>query len=222
MNLKLITAPSEAEILELVSVADLKENLRIVHTKEENLIRECILEAYAWLDGRYGWLNRAILTQEWELTNPGFTVRQSYSDERGMPQYRYVPTNVMEIPLSPLGEVLSVGYVTGGVSTVLPGESYTVRTSPLVGTISRAANVSWPQIDSGSDVTIRFKAGWGDAAAVKANARGIIKAIRLLASDTYRNREDTYAEPRLVAVNRKIMNGLERTAGRYRIVNNHA
>lgn len=222
MSLTLVTAPTEAEILALVSVADLKLNLRISHNKEDALISECILEAYAWLDGPYGWLNRAILTQTWVYTNPGFTRQIWTTDERGQPLAQNVPTNVIEIPLPPLQTLTGVDYVTGGATVTLDPSAYTVDKGSLLGTVTKVSGTSWPTIDAGTNISFRFTAGWGDAAAVKSQARGLIKAIRLLASDSFRNREDTYAEPRLVAVNRKIINGVEKTAGRYRIVNNHA
>lgn len=222
-NMVRTVAPDQAEILNIVSVAGLKANLRIQHTNEDAFIQDCLLEAYDFFDGPDGWLRRAIITQTWQMSLPGFMSRQFYSDN-GKPMYRWVPSSCIEIPVPPLQSVTSIGYMVDGSYETLPTSSYDVVTGTLFGTVSLKSGMSWPTgIDtSPAAVRIEFVAGYGNGAAVLEQARGIAKCIKLLASDAFRNREDTYAEPRLVAVNRKIINGLERFGGRYRIRNDHA
>lgn len=225
MDLTLLTPPSEEEVLALVSLAQMKENLRISHAIEDDFIKRCVHQAYAFLDGRYGWLNRAILTQTWRLRIPGFARREFYTNDNGKPDHRWVPTSIIEIPLPPLQSVTSVKYYADDAQeTLTPADYYHVSTDGLFGRIQLRKDVRWPVgLDTRPDaVEIEFVAGFGDAAAVLQKARGLERAITLLASDYFRNREDTYAEPRLVAVNRKIVNGLEKTAGRYRIKNDYA
>lgn len=225
MGLVVVTPPSEAEILGVLSVAELKLNMRVTHSVEDNVFKDAILAAYDWLAGpEVGWLNRTLLTTTYKLTLPGFVKEETYSNSTiGGPATRLVPTSVVEIPLPPLAAVSGVTYLLNGVATTLDPAGYVVTKSNLFGTVGLAYDSSWPStIDTHPEaVEISFTAGYGNAAVVKAKY-GIRQALKLLAGDAYRNREDTYAEPRLVAVNRKIINGVTRYAGRYRIENKHA
>lgn len=226
MGLSLVTSPTEAEILSLLSIAQLKDNLRITHSYEDEVAKECILAAYDWLaNPEYGWLNRSVLTQTLKMTLPGFQKQQVYTSSLiGGPATKWVATNTIELPRPVLRTVTSVKYLSSAAQSTLDPAGYVVTTDSLVGTITLASGASWPtSIDTNPGaVEIVYTAGFGDAAYVRRNYRGIVQALKLLASDAFRNREDTYAEPRLVAVNRKIVNGVIRYAGRYQIKNNYA
>lgn len=224
MGLVVVTPPSEADILGVLSVAELKLNMRVTHSVEDEVFKASILAAYDWLAGEFGWLNRTLLTTTYKLTLPGFVKEETYSNrDTGGPATRLVSTSTIEIPLPPLVSVQTVKYRLDGVQTTFDAADYVVTTSGLFGTVGLAYNSSWPStIDTHPEaIEIAFTAGYGNAAVVKTKY-GIVQAMKLLAGDAYRNREDTYAEPRLVAVNRKIINGVTRYAGRYRIENKHA
>lgn len=224
MDYVAVTRPTEADILALVSVAEMKKSLRITHSAEDDLIGYYILAAYDWLaNPENGWLNRSLITQTLKATLPGWVKSQVYS-ENGIPMKRWVPTNIIELPLPPLVSVQSVKYLASAVLETLATDQYVTNIMPLKGRIERASGVTWPTgLDTNSNaVEIAYTAGYGTGAQVKALCPGIPHAIRLLAGDAYHNREDTYAEPRLVAVNRKIINGVTRYAGRYRINNRYA
>lgn len=224
MDLQLITAPTDDEILALVSVERLKKSLRISYDKEDDVAKDAILTAYAWLAGnRYGWLNRTLLTTTWQLRLPSFS-RPVLAKVDGQIVQEWLPTNELEIPKPPLQTVTSVKYYKAGTLTTLAADQYGVLTGELFGKVRLGHNLSWPAgLDVREDaIVIEFVAGFGDATAVLKHAFGIKNAMLLLAGDVFRNREDTYAEPRLVAVNRKIINGVTRFAGRYRIFNNYA
>ena len=225
MEIVSVTQPDTAEILNIVSVADLKLNMRLTNSVEDDILEACILAAYDWLaNPDNGWLNRSLITQEFKATLPGWQKQVWYTDrDRGGPAQQWVPTTVIELPMPPLETVDSIKYRVDDVLTTLATSEYVVTTSGF-GKIHRAANVTWPTtLDTHPEaVEIAFTAGYGDGAAVKARCPGIVQAIKLLAGDAFRNREDTYAEPRLVAVDRKIKNGVQFFAGRYRFMNNHA
>lgn len=225
MGLVVVTPPSEADILGVLSVAELKLNMRVSHSVEDNVFKDSIIAAYDKLAGaEFGWLNRTLLTTTYKLVLPGFVKQQTYSDATiGGPAVRYVPTSVIELPKPPLVSVSGITYRLSGTPTTLDPAEYVVSASDLFGTVGLAYNSSWPStIDTHPEaVEISFTAGFGNSAAVKAKA-GIVQALKLLAGDAYRNREDTYAEPRLVAVDRKIRNGVQFWAGGYRIENKHA
>ncbi|MCW5697370.1 MAG: hypothetical protein KIS96_11650 [Bauldia sp.] len=232
MNLTWTTPPTEAEVLALLSVAELKVNLRKAHSVEDGFFGDCIQEAYAYFDGPTGWFNRSILTQTWTLRLPGFLRREWAVARDGRPYERWVATSEIEIPKPPLQSVTRVRYrdvnldwvtlhdsadsppVTSDVFHVVPGETY--------GKIVRLRGQAWPAVGRHPEaVEITFVAGYGDAAAVKEQARGIVHALKLLASDFATNREATYAEPRLVAVNRKLIYGIEKAGGNYRLPPDH-
>lgn len=225
MNLVLVSPPASSEILALVSVADLKANLRITNSAEDTVAEQKILASYDWLAGEFGWLNRTLITTEYKAVLPGFVNSETYYDStKGGPTSRNVATSVIELPKPPLVSVQSVKYLASGVQETLDPAGYNVAVTSLFGTVSLASGAAWPTtIDTNSEaVEIAFTAGYGSGAQVKARCPGIVQALLLLASDAFRNREDTYAEARLVAVDRKIINGVQRFAGRYRILNDHA
>lgn len=211
------------EVLAIVSVADLKANLKITHSKEDNICRQAILAAYDWLaNPELGFLNRAIITQTYSVSLPGFVKEETYSN-RGVPAIRFVPATSIILPKPPLVSVQSVQYLTGGVMTALPTNQYNVYTKGAFGNLSLGYQMAWPTVDVSQEaVQINYTAGYGTGAQVKTKCPGIVQAMLLLAGDAYENREDTYAEPRLVAVNRRTVNGVLRYAGRYRIMNRHA
>lgn len=224
MDFVTVTRPTEAEILNIVSVADMKLNMRVTNSAEDDVFKACILAAYDWLAGpEVGWLNRTLIDTEYLGVLPGW-VGQKTTSVNGVPTKEWVPTSVIELPLPPLKSVESVKYMLDGVQTTLGTDQYGVSLKSLLGRVYRLDGITWPTgMDIGPEtVEIAFTCGYGDGAAVKAKCPGIVQAIKLLAGDAFRNREDTYAEPRLVAVNRQIINGVRRFAGRYKIENSHA
>lgn len=202
MDIVLSTPPDEADVLNLVSVADLKVNERISHTQHDaTLLPDSIKAAYAFLDGRYGWLNRSILTQSWTMWFPRFQ-------------------QVTELKYGPVQSVTAVKYFDAdGVEQTLSATAYEVTTGDVTGHVYKKSDTIWPVIDTRQRaVSVEYVAGFGDAAdipfPVKQNLK---KAILLMASHYYRNPSATYAEPRTLAVNRKIEYGLESLIGFLRV-----
>lgn len=221
-------APTPAEILAMLSVAELKANERIVHTIEDSIFEDCILEAYDWLAGASGWLGRSVLTETWTCKLPGFQAIEFGSDSSSRPTITWVGADVLKLPRPKMATLVHVKYRDAdNVLTTL----YNAAASPPVtssvfhaviggtfGMLALASGQSWPvTYDRPDAVEIKYTAGFGDGASVKANHRSLVKALKLLAADFYQNREDTYAEPRLVQVNRAIINGVENLAGQYLI-----
>lgn len=214
MDIVLTTPPSENEVLELVSVAKLKRNERISHTEHDyELLPDCIKQAYAFLDGEYGWLNRSILTQTWTM------YLSCWEDE-------------IELPKGPVQSVTHIKYYAAGVSagdsptptrTVLPASYYELQNGKIVPTITRAYGKTYPSVGvSARAIEIQYVAGWGVGGTIPFGIRAKLeKAILLLASQFYRNPAATFAEPRIVAVDRKVLFGLENIVGMLRIPPDH-
>lgn len=197
--------PDEDDILELVSAGDMKTELAIAHTLHDVRIENAILEAYAWLDGPSGWLNRAILTQTWKALLPRFDRR-------------------WEIPLPPLQSITQMRHRdAAGNWTVTSTDIWGHLTTGLYGNVYLKSMQTWPAVHADPNpVEVTFVAGYGDADAVKMKARGIVKAIKLLAAHYYQNPSATLEDTRLASVPRAVEFGLKSAAGRYRIMNDHS
>lgn len=203
------TVPLKAEILALCSVAEMKESLRISYTKEDQFIERCILAAYDWLAGENGWLNRSVISTGWTLTLPTFIAS-------------------IELPKPPAISVGAFTYLLDDVATAVPADLYkfTVRGAYGFGRINKVAGASWPigGDDDPDAIVVTYTGGMADGtgAGVKAKYPSLHKAMALLAGDYFRNREDTFNDVLKVEIDRKIVNGVNRVAGRYRFMNNHA
>lgn len=207
MALTIAALPAENQILGLLSVAEMKENLRIGYTKEDELIKRCILAAYDWLSGENGWLRRAIIATDFTLTLPAFSSQ-------------------IELPRPPLRSVTTVKYRVDGTLTLLDSAVYRVRKqTDGFSYIGLGIDQEWPTTvdrDDGEAIEIVFSAGMADTGAnAKAKYPSLHKAMALLAGDYFRNREDTFTDIRMVEINRKIVNGVSRVAGRYRFRNDY-
>lgn len=208
-EMRLASTPStpvdEDEIVNILSVADLKREVRRVDTSEDAKFLDAIEEAYYRLDGPNGWLNRAILSQTW------VGVVDKFDDK-------------IEIPLPPLSSVGQVRYRdVDGNWTVLATTVYGTVTKGLFGYIYRKDGQSWPDTDEDPDpVEITFTAGFADGAAVLAGMRGIRKGMKLLAGHYFHNPLPTFAEPRTLEVPREVQFGLQFVIGQLRIFNDHS
>lgn len=142
MALTLVTAPTS----DPVSLAEVKEHLRITSTDEDALITSLVGSAKESGETITG---RALITQTWDLSLDSF------------PQ-------VIDIPKPPLQSVTSITYIdTDGATQTLASTEYTVDTKTEPGRIVPAYGKSWPSTrDIVNAVTVRFVAGYGNATAV--------------------------------------------------------
>lgn len=166
MSLNLITAASA----DPVSLDEAKAHLRVDGAAEDLLIGSLIKSVTGYIDGKYGFLARSLMTQTWELRIDAF--------EREI-----------KLPLPPLQSVASIKYtdVNGAEQTIDPSV-YRVLTGDK-STVLLAFNQCWPAPRQEAEaVRIRFVSGYGTAADVPAP----IKAALLLHIGTlYRDREAT-------------------------------
>ena len=164
MALKLITAP-----LPIVTTAEIKKHVRAEYfTDDDAYLEACIAAATDHVDGKDGWLGRALGTQTWDLVLDEF------------------PCEGIRIPLPPLQSVTYLRYVspdTGLEVTLTENADYLIDTYSEPGWIMPGAN-GWPAImDTINAVRVRFVAGY------EAVPPAIKQAVMLLAAHYYENRE---------------------------------
>lgn len=100
----------------------------------------------------------------------------------------YFPCGWIDLPMSPLIEVLSITYGDTSNGVV---DNYVVDTYTLPGRVGPSGNSSWPQLNAElAQVKIAYRAGYGvgsDAQSLPAICRA---AILLTLGHLYENRED--------------------------------
>ena len=168
MSLSLVTPP----VSDVITIDEAKTHLRVTDATEDASITTLIKTAQGFLDGEYGILGRALVTQTWDLFLKAFPSTGKS----------------IQIPLQPLQSITSVKYVNpDGNLITLDASKYIVDTAENPPLIHAAYGETWPDTrDQPNAVTIRFVAGYGAAAAVP---EPIKAAMRLLIGHWYQNRE---------------------------------
>lgn len=179
MNLVRVTPPPVLP----VTVAEAKAQTRIGHDEDDALVERLIRAATDHLDGSAGVLGRALVDQTWDMTLDGFPAGAGKAAR-------------IALPLPPLLAVVSISY------TDAAGEAQTVDLDDVGVTGLRGYAVAsvypldrWPDTKRGSDVTIRFRAGFphDEDASPADYAESVPEALRhailLLAAHWEANRE---------------------------------
>lgn len=172
MNLVLVTAPAKLPVT--IDIAKAHARIPEGDTDEDALLMGYVRAAVNHYDGRDAYLNRALITQTWDLKLDRFP-------DRG--------DAVLEVPLPPLQSVTSISYVdTAGATQTWSSAEYQVDTAAQPGRIVPAYGYKWPsarhQLNA---VTVRFVAGYGDDPADVPEE--IRLAIAQLASHWHQERE---------------------------------
>ena len=170
MNLTLVTPPTPP----IVTLDEMKEHLRVTGTANDAEIDAMTAAAMNHLDGRAGWLGRALLTQVWDLHLTGFPAG----------------CQSIALPFPPLQSVASVSYTDeDGAAQTLEQAKYTAVTGVEPGMVQLAYDELWPSTRMhGYPVTVRFTAGYGARGDVP---EAIRSAIKLIVADWFDNRGDT-------------------------------
>lgn len=175
--LYLITAPAD----DVVSLEDMKKHLRVDGdaTDDDELI-EVIRDAVGQhLDGRDGYLGRALIDQTWELRMSWFPGG----------------CDVIRIPLPPLIEIVSVKYIdANGDEQTFADDNYHIAGVGDRGTLRLRNGKCWPTLGAGwpEPVIIQFRAGYLDGSMSPAAPdvpAPIVAAIKLFAANLYENRQ---------------------------------
>jgi uncharacterized phiE125 gp8 family phage protein len=156
--LKLITPPP----FEPLTLAEIKLYMRVDHDDEDDAIARCFSAAVGYADGPDGFLQRALIDQEWELTLDAFHgmgSAASCSWSSGSSS----SGKEIRIPLPPLIAIVNIFYDDpGGVQQILDSSRYSVDRVSEPGWIVPVGD--WPSTFSGINaVRIRYRAGYVDA-----------------------------------------------------------
>jgi len=140
MALTRITAPTVTPL----TLTEVKRHLNVTTTDKDAMISLYLQAATDYVDGEWGFLGRALVTQTWLLTIDEF------------------PDAEIKIPLPPLQSVTSVKYDDpDGVEQTVVSTDYYVDSASEPGWVVPVANVSWPTpLDAVNAVRIEFVAGY--------------------------------------------------------------
>jgi len=171
MGLALVTPAAT----EPVSTSEAKAHLRVDTTDEDTLIASYVSAAVKYIETQTG----PLITQTWDYkVNREWPLVDNYYS--------------IYLPFSPVQSVTSVSYVDidGNTQTLSAGLYQTVLSAPNP-YLTKAYNQDWPQIrDIPDAITVRFVAGYTNAAAVPAPIKS---AILLMVGRLYEHREEVIA-----------------------------
>ena len=191
MSLRLVTPPTALA----VTLAEAKAHLRVTDSTEDLLISAMILAASETAEQITG---RAIMPQTWELTLDAFP-------------------SAFELTRVPALSVVSLKYLNeAGVLTTLSPAAYSLNNVNDFGFayVEPAYNTEWPTTrDTANAVTLRFTAGYADAAAVPESIKAWLK---LQVSAMFENREAEAYSSRAVSTTVK-MSFVDGLLDRYRV-----
>ena len=140
MALKLLTPATTTPL----SLAEVKEHLRVLHSTENSLIDLYNKAATASVEN---WLGRSLVKRTYELTLDTF-------NEDGI-----------VLPMPPIIAVLSVKYddADGNEQTLVEGTDYFVDTANEPGWLLKIGSSSWPTVmDTANAVRVQYTAGYVD------------------------------------------------------------
>lgn len=151
----------------LIDVSELKEELGITHNESDAMLTRYLERATQYLDGTQGILGRAIGSQRWAKTFPGFS-RQ------------------MDVELGPLISVDSIEYFDiDDVQQTLDLASFRVHGGKYGFYLKAKDGVTLPSTEKRDDaVTVNFTAGFGTADDIP---EPIMGAIILMAGHYHHN-----------------------------------
>ena len=158
-----------------LNILELKEHLRISHSRADAHLQAIIDAVCEEIDGPDGYLRRAVMTQTW------------------VAKYRCFPsgTGPWPLPLPPLQGVSSITYFDeNNVSQTVNAANYAVHTpAGAAGFVELNFGSNWPSsYDRPDAVSITFVAGYGST--VAGVPQRIRHGLKLLAASLYTNRGD--------------------------------
>ena len=158
MSVSVVTPPEP-----VVTLARVKQHLRVLHDAEDDLIESYVAAATAMVDAPGGWLGRAI----------GMQILEARFDQ--------FDANGLLLPAPPIEELVSVKYIDrDNIEREVDLADCALFDRELV----PAHGKRWPRaLDRRESVMVRYRAGYDPVPAA------IISAVLLMVGDLYANRE---------------------------------
>lgn len=184
MHLTLVTPPATAP----VTVDEVKVHLRVEHNDEDGYFAGLIQTALERIDGRHGWLRRALVTQTWDYCLPYFPMGERIC-----------------LPLPPLQSVVSIKYFDqDNAEQTLSAGAYQAVSATDEGYVRTKDGTPWPiaTYERPDAVTLRMVVGYGDAAAVPASIK---HAMLVDIGHLYANRGDAPADNTARVTSRRLL-----------------
>lgn len=214
MEFRRTSAPiTTAAKLQILTLAEIKEHIRVAHDFEDRLIEGFIETAYDYLAGPEGWLGHCcLLPESFECFTTSFR-------------------NDFELPMRPFmsGGLQAVEVIdnTGAYAPVDDPTRYRLVEGSPFASLTSYMGIVLPEVQrdglTGYDplgYRVSFIAGFGPTR--DDIPAGIRQAMKLMVGHMYQNREQTFADIRISVVSREIEFGLRALAGRYRIEPDHS
>ena len=197
MQLSLVTAPSTDPI----TVAEVVANSRLDTSGspplpvDNTLVQTMIKAATTAVDGKDGWLNRALVSQTWKLYLDKFP-----SSNRDTKYEDVNRKNGIILPLPPVQSVTHIKYKdTSGTLQTLSASLYSLSNMKDPGIIVPVYGQTWPETqDVIEAVEIQFVAGYGAETAVP---KAIKQALLMMVEEMYNNRGETVLSPMIKETN---------------------
>lgn len=211
MDLRRTSSPlTQQQKLAVVSLAKAKQQARVSHSFEDELLSDYVEAAYDFLSGTNGWLNQCfLLTETFELYLPSW---YPVCTGRGADTLRR-----FELPARPFVSLSAFEWLqSDGSYAALPASSYAVsRSEGAFAKVSRIS-ITWPYAGAGTPLAYRltFQAGFGAAADIPMPLK---QCILLLVAEFYDNRTASADQ-----IKTQTLYGLQKLAGPYRLAKDHS
>lgn len=165
MSLTLVTGPTT----EPVTLAEVKEQLRLDVDEDDALLRRLMLAARVWVEGQ---TKRALVSQTWDQK-----IDYDWPYRFNLPYIRFEK--------NPVQSVSSITYVDGSSpNPTLASANYIAITREHGSYVAPAYGVTWPNVRTIPEaITVRFIAGYTSV------PEPLKHAILLLVAHWYENRE---------------------------------
>lgn len=164
-----------APALTPVTVADLKAHCGVEHDDDDLFLNLFLEAAVDRLDGRFGLLNQAMITQTWQSFATAFPCGQ-----------------ILRLPLGPVQSVVVTYLDAAGSTQTLSAANYVVLTDSFGPLVYLLDGLAWPATKTHPKaVTVTAVVGFGDkASSVPAALR---LCVLIMAADLYQHRESVIA-----------------------------
>lgn len=195
-----VLAPAQHDGLNIVSLAEMKKHLRIVHTALDDQIEAAVREAAAGLHGgQEGTLNRTVFPCTWVRYLPAFP-----------------SSGIIRLPYPPLINVESVGYfgtVDESPIPTVPASDYIVRTVGQIPEVVLLPGKSWPSTaEHPRAVRVTYRAGY------EVYPEPLRRLVKILAAHYVENAEATINDRGQTMVSRRVEFGVDSLMSKLRVM----